>query len=260
MHELRSGDHRRLLRWALSSTVVAGLEGESMTDVAPLFAVICGPKRHYRYRIISGEAVIEDHTETQLGGTYADPPIMRGRTPNGQRRWSQAAVTREAAHQLAHQLDLDRDALRPAAPWDEGQATSCPSLRRLMVKTPEMASALPECFGARPGTRYVQATVHPLRKGVDETPVALDPGGDIARWWKLHWVGQSTGSGNRVTTDPRDVGAVLLESLDYRAVLWSKPPRTVPIESVTVFPELVRRVGRVSGVIDADEVGLDNFR
>jgi hypothetical protein len=131
-----------------------------------------------------------------------------------------------------------------------------PALRRLMVKTPEMARLLPDCLGARPGTRYVQAT---LPRGVDETPVALDPGGDLADWQTLGWVGQKTGSAIRVTTDPRDIGAVLVQSLDDRAVLWSKPPTAVPIESVTVYPEHVRRVGRVSGVIDADEDGLEDL-
>ena len=169
---------RGSLRCALPGAVVARLEGDPMSDLPPLYALVFGPKRHCRFRVVDGEVVIDDFTETQLGATYADPPAMQGRGPDGRRRWSKVAVGREAAYALARRLDPD--ALRPAAPWDEGQDRAFPALRRLMVKTPEMARMSPECLGARPGTRYLQATLPPRRRGIDETPVALDPGGDLA--------------------------------------------------------------------------------
>jgi len=98
--------------------VVAGLEGDPVSDPERLYALVFRPKRHCRFRIVDGEVVIEDFTETQLGGTYANPPAVQGRGPDGRRRWSKIAVGREAAYALARHLDPD--ALRPGAPWDEG--------------------------------------------------------------------------------------------------------------------------------------------
>jgi hypothetical protein len=204
----------------------------------------------------SGEVV--DGTEAQLGSTYADPPTMRGRSPEGLRNWSLAAVKREFAYAEVRQADPDR-ALRPGAPWDLAGQPAFPALRRLMVKTPEAAQRLPEVLGARPGTLYVEGLVDVLRRGIDPTPVALDPGGDLADWQNLGWVTKVTGASVPVSTDLGEIGAVALETLDGRAVRWSKPSPVSPIEEVTVDPLLVRRVGRVSGVIDADLDGLDQL-
>jgi hypothetical protein len=91
--------------------------------------------------------------------------------------------------------------------------------------------------------------------------VALDPGGDLADWRHLVWIERGTDARIVVTTDPDDMSeAVILETLDERAVLWSAPPRSDPIEAVTVDPLLIRHVGRVSGVIDAQEDGLLHLR
>jgi hypothetical protein len=125
--------------------------------------------------------------------------------------------------------------------------------------TPEAARRLPEVLRARPGTLYVEGQVDVLRRGIDPTPVALDLGGDLADWQGLAWVAKGTGASVRVTTDLGEIGAVALETLDGRAVRWSKPSPAARIDEVTVDPLLVRRVGRVSGVIDADLDGLDQL-
>jgi hypothetical protein len=239
---------------------------ERGTPEAPCRALVFGPKRHVEVGGTSargkntddGTGEVVDGTEAQLGSTYADPPTMRGRSPEGLRNWSLAAATREFAYAEVRQADPDR-ALRPAAPWDlEGQM-AFPALRRFMVKTPDAARRLPEVLGARPGTLYVEGQVDVLRRGIDPTPVALDPGGDLADWQSLAWVAKGTGVSVRVTTDLGEIGAVALETLDGRAVRWSKPSPAARIDGVTVDPLLVRRVGRVSGVIDADLDGLDQL-
>jgi hypothetical protein len=98
-----------------------------------------------------------------------------------------------------------------------------------------------------------------MRRDISPTPIAFDPGGDLANWRDLAWVSRADGRSIRVTTDPMDQGALLLETLDARAAQWSRPPSTAPIASVTVHPDLIRRVGRVSGVIDADIDGLEDL-
>ena len=140
-----------------------------------------------------------------------------------------------------------------------GCASRVPTLRRLSVRTPEMARALPDSLGPRPGTRYVEGVVDPLRRQVSPTPVALDPGGPLEHPQALGWVERATGEPLRVTTDPTVPGAVLLETLDARASRWSRPSPAQPIDSVRPHLLLIRRVGRASGVIDAEADGLHDL-
>jgi len=237
--------------------MVARLEGHPVSVESPLHALILGPKRHVEFRMGRHGATIVDTTEAQLGGTYADPPAMGGRSMEGPRRWSVAAAEREIALTLARLDDIG--ALRPGAPWDRGCASRCPTMRRLSVRTPEMARALPGTLGPRPGTRYVEGVVDPLRREVSPTPVALDPGGPLEDPQALSWVDRATGEPLRVTTDPMDLGAVLLETLDARASRWSRPSPAQPIDSVRPNRLLLRRVGRASGVIDAEADGMDDL-
>ncbi len=223
----------------------------------PLRAIVFGPKRHVEFRVGSDGVTIVDSTETQLGATYADPAALSGRAPSGRRIWSEVVVECEVLHALAELGDPT--VLRPTAPWDDGSAPKFPTLRRLAVRTPEMASLLPACLGAGPGTRYVEGVVDILRRAVSPTPVALDPGGPLDDPFSLGWVVKATGARCRATTDPTDTGAILLESLDARAIRWSRPPVTGPIDVVIVDETLIQRVGRVSGVIDADADGLTDL-
>jgi hypothetical protein len=205
-----------------------------------------------------------DATEANLGRTYVDPPHMQGRVavPDGYRRWSMAAVRREVDFALAK--TQSPDAMRPPgpAPWDDPDAPPFPALLRLMVKTPAMADALPDCVGAGPGTRYIQAEVDLLQRGRSPTPVALDPGGDLSSWQHLGWVDLDTGRPLRVTTDPDDPGVrsaepgfVLIVSLDHKARDWSRPPHPDSVTEVVVTSDNVRHVGRASGVLDAVDDG-----
>jgi hypothetical protein len=167
---------------------------------------------------------------------------------NGYRRWSMAAVRREVDYAQARAADPD--ALRPPAPWDHGQDMAAPALRRLMVKTPAMAKALPACLGARPGTRYLEAqAANQGQRGI--VPVALDPGGDLASWQGLAWVDQRSGRRVQVTTDPEDYDSVRVVTLDEKAADWSRPSRRAVVTEVVVDPRRLRVKGRVSPVLDA---------
>jgi hypothetical protein len=90
------------------------------------------------------------------------------------------------------------------------------------------------------------------------TLVALDPGGDLSNWQDLQWVDCSTGQSRGVTTGPDLNRSVILETPDERASLWSRAPRSEPIDEVVIDPDLVAYTGRVSGVIDADADGLED--
>jgi len=89
--------------------------------------------------------------------------------------------------------------------------------------------------------------------------VALDPGGDLSNWIELRWVDKGTGEAVPVTADPESLEGVILETLDERAIEWSRKPRSESIESVVIDPDLVAYPGHVSGVIDAGEDGLGNL-
>jgi hypothetical protein len=228
-----------------------------MDEHRRLYCIVFGPKRHAQFTMGADGPELVEHAEVALGGFFADPPSLRGRDGHGpHRRWSSAAVLREV--RLAVTRAMGADAVRPTAPWDVEGELAFPALRRLEVKTPEMASALPPALRARPGTRYVEAIASRLRGG-EHTPVAIDPGGDLSDWQALRWVSKRSGDRIAVTTDPCDVDAVLVESLDDRASRYGRPPRTTAIDEVHVSPHLVRHVGRASGVIDAQLDGLDDL-
>jgi len=229
-------------------------------EAAPLQATVFGNKRHVEWSgdgfLLTGpgeeedDAELVDATEANLGGTYADPPALAGRVGpvSGYRRWSMAAVRREVDYAKARMADLD--ALRPPAPWDQGQDLPAPALRQLMVKTPAMAKTLPAFLGPRPGTRYLEAqAANEGQRCI--VPVARDPGGDLAGWQGLTWFDRRSGQRIQVATDPEDYDSVRLVTLDAKASDWSRPSRRAIVTEVVVDPRRVRVKGRVSPVLDA---------
>ncbi len=136
--------------------------------------------------------------------------------------------------------------------------TAFPALSRLRVSSPRIVASLPVALGARPGSYFVEGIVDTAFDRSGRAPVALDPGGDLAQWAGLRWLDRHAGRPLSVTTDPvaaASTGAVLLATLDDRAVAWSRRPRSEPISDVIVDPRLVVHLGRLSGVIDADDAG-----
>jgi hypothetical protein len=231
---------------------------------ASLQGVVFGAKRHAEWAgeevLVRGGDAVEagswDATEHGLGGTYVDPPALRGRVQpvDGYREWSMRAVRTEVA------LAVERArthgfVARPGAAWDADEPMPFPAFRRFIVKTPEMRAALPPCLVAQPGTRYVEA--EPTGAMTVGSPmVALDPGGDLGHWWALGWVVKATGEPRQVSTDWRDIDAVQLVTLDAKGAEWSSAPRPEPLERIVIDPALVRFVGRDSPMIDAQEDGL----
>ncbi|MBF6556974.1 MAG: hypothetical protein IVW52_12550 [Acidimicrobiales bacterium] len=221
------------------------------TETEPMQAVIFGPNRHAE---VVGDEVV-DLTEAQLGGVYSDPPSMRGR--DGKiRAWSLPAVAREVAYAVDRNQDPDK-AVRPDALWDAGSVLAFPALRRLSARTPEMVRLLPSALGPRPGTRYAEASEDEWSlSSCGRIVVAFDPGGALDDWSSLGWVDKHTGEPVRVTTDTLNRNAVAVESLDRRAIQWSRRPLGEPIESVTVNADLLSHRGLVSGVLDANGDGI----
>lgn len=222
-----------------------------MTD---LLTLIAGPKRHAEF-FAEGPTVtdISGHTESVLGGFYCDPPTMCGRAHDGGRLWTLAATQREVEYRLARHYDPE--VLRPSAPWDRPGELPFPALRRLVVVTAEVARTLPQQV-RRPGTRYLEGVGSRLRRGSDPAVVALDPGGDLRDCFSLGWLDRRTGEKLRVTTDPEDLDAVLLDTLDQRTIDWATRLPAPPLGRVTIRPDRIRIMGAVSAVIDADLDGL----
>jgi hypothetical protein len=268
--DLADGSSARQLSWAEVGDLLAlfaplGVFGEDIpvwktergSSEQPLHSIVYRAKRHVQCTLGTAGPEIEDWTEANLGGTYADPPAMAGRSEDGKgRAWSFAAVRREVDYSLARVCD-PLHAVRSEAPWDAGQALAFPAFRLLSVVSPEVLDSLPRSLGARPGTAFVQASRDNLYGGEDQgAVVAIDPGDDLAGWWDLAWFDLRTGARVHVTTDRRDIDAVVLATLDEKAIAWSIAPKHEPIKEVWVVPALVRHVGRVSGVLDADIDGL----
>jgi hypothetical protein len=241
---------------------------ERGSEERPLHCVAFGPKRHAEFSLgphgpelaradtDDDAPELSDWTETGLGGHWADPCAMPGRCADGGRAWSKAAVLREVRYALAKAAD-PANAPREPAPWDTPDDAPFPTLRRLQVSAPALLASLPRALGARMGARYVEGVVDSrnLRREVVRSVVALDPGGPLDPF-TLRWLDRMTGETVRVTTDPMDTGAVLLETLATRAGDFGARPRSEPVESVTVTPFGVVYRGRVSGVIDAADAGM----
>jgi hypothetical protein len=219
------------------------------TEETPLKSLIFGPTRHVE--TIGGEIV--ELTESGMGGTYADPHSLRGREVNGFRSWSLAAIQREVTYTAAKTVDPET-ARRPDAIWDIGAELSFPALRRLEVKTPEQAKQLPAALGARPGTRYLQASGAGAYS--TQTVVALDLGGHLSEWPSLVWLSTRTGQPERVSTDLNDHMALTIETLADKGVDWGRPGPDDQIDAVVIDPDLVTHKGRAAGAIQAVADGL----
>ena len=261
---LPDGSEVRELPWPVLAEITAcfeplGIVGRDMpvwkcergTAESPLRSVVFGAKRHVEFVIDDdGEVVVVERTDANLGGFYADPAGMCGRTDDKGRAWSLAAVRREVVYALSRQKDTTR-AVRTAAPWDDGQPRPFPALFRRAVVSPEVLESLPRELGARPGSRFLEGLAEWFPGDRGASVVALDPGDGLANWRSLRWFDRRTGARVEVDTDWRNDGAVKLATLDAKGADWSRPPRHDRIDEVHLDPLEVRHVGRVSGLVDA---------
>jgi hypothetical protein len=232
-------------------------KAERGTPERPLHTVVFRSKRHIEFTVADEKPILASRTEGNLGGWLVDPAAMTGHDDeHGGRRWTWAMAEREIAYVLARQRNPE-SAARGPAPWDVGQATPSPALRRLAARTPTVYESLPASLGATPGCHYVEALVaHEAAE--QRRPVALDDGGDLANWRTLRWVDRRSGEPVTVTTRAvlsHTTGAVLLRSIAGEVAAWSRPSQSEVIDAVTITRHNVQPVGRASGVIDAHLTG-----
>lgn len=224
----------------------------------PLRCIVFGSKRHVEYRGTDDAPVLVDWTESGLGGQWSDPAALQGRCAEGGLAWSKAAVEREVRFVAARVRNRDQ-AFRQRAPWDTAGALPFPTVRRLLVTSPQVLETLPASLGARVGSRLIEGIVSDIMQQPARSVVALDPGGPLEDWASLGWVDRASGEPVVVSTDALDAGrsgVVQLESLAARAVRFGSVSSGDGLASVVVTPLSVIYKGRVSPVLDASNDGL----
>ena len=184
-------------------------------------AVVFGPKR---YVICDEAGQVVAFTEHVIGA-YVPPPGTTGRDEDGQHLWA-----RQTVQVLAH-ARISGQSLTPTFPW-EAAAPDFPALRRYSLSGPDAVSNMPPALGLRAFSRIVQG----IAVFRDVNVVAPDPGGDLADWRDLNWHDARTGQPISVTTDPGEIGSVLLDTLRARAVAWARPSARDLPESVRLDP------------------------
>lgn len=219
---------------------------------SPLRSLVIGPKRHVSFRGEGSDIDIVGRTDANLGGSYVDPPALRGRAPDRLRAWTLHVVERAVLTTLAG----PRGSYAPQMPWTlAAEDPDFPALRRRSVSTPAVLRSLPRAVGARLGSRFVEASEHCLGGTPDgRSFVALDPGGDLADWRSLAWFDRT--SGRPVWPETRWDAPVKFTALVDIAANWRRPLHIRPVMSVHIESLLIRHVGRVSGIIDAASAGL----
>ena len=196
--------------------------------------VVFGSKRH---------GALDDDGDlvemTEAGMIHVDPPAMRGRNEKGYRRWSAAAVRR---YRICRRVGARPQALRSEAPWDTGSALPFPALQRFQVRHSVQLRSLPTDLGARPGTGSFRVSGSELG-APGRTFVALDPGGDLSDWQTLTWFDTQTGECVSLSMDFADIASQIVETLDERAIRYSDPPSSEPIDEVIVDREWISHRG-----------------
>jgi hypothetical protein len=212
----------------------------------PLHGLVVGVKRYVLATLDDAGDLLEvvEATEHALGGSVVDPPKMAGHDDDGRHRWTRAvaavAVRRETARSRGTSLVV------PLWPWERGDEPPFPSIGRVQAATPETLTAIRRRIGVQPFGLFLEG--HTRRRG-DTAPVALDPGTDFAEWQSLDW--RDGGGG------PAHVDSDALDNLGGKAHRWLRPRPLDDRSEVVVVPELIRRVGKAGGVIEADLVGPD---
>jgi hypothetical protein len=212
----------------------------------PLHGLVIGVKRYVLATLDDTGDLLEvvEATEHALGGSVVDPPRMAGHDAEGHRRWTRAvavvAVRREIARSRGTSLVV------PLWPWERGDEPPFPSIGRVQAATHETLTTICRRIGVRPFGLFLEG--HTRRSG-DTTPVALDPGTDLAGYQSLEW---REGDG----APAHDI-ADALDNLGGKAHRWLRPRPLDDTSEVVVVPELIRRVGKAGGIIEAEIVGPD---
>jgi hypothetical protein len=212
----------------------------------PLHGLVIGIKRYVLATLDHAGDFLEvvEATEHALGGSVVDPSRMAGHDEDGRRRWTRAvaavAIRREIARSRGISLVV------PLWPWEDTAEPPFPSIGRVQAATPETLAAIRRRIGVRPFGLFLEG--HTRRSG-DTTSVALDPGTDLAEYQSLDWR-EGDGAPAHNVADTRD-------NLGGKAHRWLRPRPLDDRSEVVIAPELIRRVGKAGGVIEADLVGPD---
>ncbi|MGA9077452.1 MAG: hypothetical protein WB383_03855 [Acidimicrobiales bacterium] len=219
-------------------------------DSRPLYGLVLGPKRYVLFTRNADGSLGEvlKFSEHALAGTVADPPLLSGRLADRKHRWAQVAAV--AAVEAALRGEDAATVFR--APWDRLGAAPFPVIARLQVSAPsQLAELASRGVMLRPFGRYLRAE-RDRAFGAGPSPLALDPGTDLADWHTLGW--RDAGRPVAVTTTPGEP-AIVLSTLATKVCRWLRPRRQVPAAPVAVT--LVRRAGRAGPVLDAQLVDPD---
>ncbi|MGO9195970.1 MAG: hypothetical protein ACLQK4_02430 [Acidimicrobiales bacterium] len=216
------------------------------TEKRPLFGLVIGVKRYELATLDDAGDLLEvvEATEHALGGSVVDPPRMAGHDEHGNRRWTREVAAVALRRELARSRGIS--IVLPLWPWESADEPPSPSISRVQAATPETLAAIRRRIGARPFGLFLQAHT---RRERDVSPVALDPGTDLAEYQSLDWRG--------AVGQPARVDAVVLDNLGGKAHRWLRPRPIDDRSEVVLVPELIRRVGKAGGVIDAEIVTPD---
>jgi len=255
---LSDGRKARALPWAEIESILGsfdrldpfGVGGrfwdiERGSEARPLHLLALAPKRYVMAQADGGGGWdVIGGTEHALGSGLADPPALAGRGTDRRHRWTLPV----AAHALGRTLSEDAAAFE--APWDRAGGDPFPALARWSAGSPASLSRVPAALGAHAFSPLVEARVDRLLAPGVATPVALDPGDDLAGWAVAHWV---DGDGQRVILGSgEDPGtSVPLARLADVAADWSVPVAPKDPGLLTFDRRLARRVGRGGALIDA---------
>ena len=212
----------------------------------PLHGLVIGVKRYVLATLDDAGDLLDvvEATEHALGGSVVVPPRMAGHDEEGHRRWTRAvaavAVRREIARSRGISLVV------PLWLWERGDEPRFPSIGRVQATTPETLTTIRRHIGVRPFGLFLEGHT---RRRRDAAPIALDPGTDLAEWQSLDW---RDGSGG-----PAHVDDNALDNLGGKAHRWLRPRPLNDQSEVVIAPELIRRVGKAGGIVEADLVGPD---
>ena len=155
------------------------------TEDQPLHILSLGQKRYVKAQRGPDGWEAVGGTEHSLGGGVVDPPAMVGRDAGRRHVWTYPV----ADHALARATAMAAGQPCPGfeAPWDGSEAPPFPVLRQYMAASPTTLGELPGALGAHPFAPIVEAHPDQLLARHAETPVALDPGTNLAEWATLQW-------------------------------------------------------------------------
>jgi hypothetical protein len=212
----------------------------------PLHGLVLGVKRYVLATLDDAGNLLEviEATEHALGGSVVDPPLMAGNDAEGHRRWTREVAAVAVRREIARSRGISL--LVPLWPWERRDVPPFPSFGRVQAATPETLAAVRKRIGVKPFGLFLEG--HTRREG-EPAPIALDPGTDLSEWQSLDL---RNGDGG-----PAHVDSGALDNLGGKAHRWLRPRPLDDTSEVVVVPELIRRVGKAGGVIEAEIVSPD---